>query len=1121
MKVQEQIHPFRQIVPMIYAYNTPGVAYHEGWTKIGYTDRQTVKDRIKQQTHTANIHTELAWCDNAMYKDGSGEYFHDTDFHNFLMKKKIKREKGTEWFEVTGPVSNQYFNEFASRRTTLPDTGCEYILRKEQQEAVKMAASYFSSGGNEFLWNCKPRFGKTLSTYDLIRFMDAKHVLVVTNRPAIANSWAEDFQKFIAWRAPHMLFVSDTAALEGKDGVYTRMEYLDYCQRQADAEQDVPFLCFESLQNLKGSVYFGGDIDKLEWLTKVQFDLLVVDESQEGVDTRKTEKVFDRIHHFHTLYLSGTPFKQLASGKFSDGQIYNWTYADEQQAKEEWSSENQNPYARLPQLAMFTYQVSPMITGKIEQGIDLSDDDNNAYAFDLNEFFSTNDVGKFVHEEEIKKFLHALSTQEKYPFSTEKLRSELSHTMWYMNRVAAAKALEKLLREDPVFKEYHIVVAAGDMRGNHAGDDGEDTQLLKAYEKVKSAISKYPKTITLTVGQLTVGVTIPEWCAVLMLCNLSSPSAYMQAAFRAQNPCSFTSADGKRYEKETAYVFDFDPTRTLVIYDKFANDLMNDTLDGKGASEKRQENIKRLLNFFPVLGEDEQGTMVELDATRVLTIPRRLKCTEVVRRGFMSNFLFTNISNVFGAPQFVQSIINKLTPAQEESNKKKELSEPPNIQIGQGGDVEVPVERIIGTAHDIFGEKIYGTINEDVESAISNLNKLGEGTPREDIKKKFNRLKEDIKDTITEHIVPVVAKEYEITKGQQKKFEKNIESDVKNSLHPIMEEYEEKTKIAKIEREKKLAVAETQEQVKEADEEYKSGLQAALDNFNEGIRAATKNIIDNKPKEVIENLEMAKDQKKAKEYSDEIRDHLRGFSRTIPSFVMAYGDKNLTLSNLDDYTDDDVFHEVTGITEADFRLLRDGGTYVDPETGEEKVFAGHLFDEVVFNDSIQEFLKKKESLANYFKEYQTEDIFDYIPPQKTNQIFTPRHVVELMVDKLEEENPGCFDNPDFTYADLYMKSGLYIAEVVKRLFRSQGLKQKFPDERARIRHIFKNQVYGMAPTPIIYLIATNYILGFDEDLKRELTDISSAHFVQADAAEAAKEGTLDELVEQYFGGAKK
>lgn len=235
---------------------------------------------------------------------------------------------------------------------------------------------------------------------------------------------------------------------------------------------------------------------------------------------------------------------------------------------------------------------------------------------------------------------------------------------------------------------------------------------------------------------------------------------------------------------------------------------------------------------------------------------------------------------------------------------------------------------------------------------------------------------------------------------------------------------------------------------------------------------------------------------------------------------MAYGDENLTLGNLDDYTDDDVFYEVTGITEEEFRLLRDGGTYTDSETGEEKEFKGHLFDEIVFNDSIQEFLKKKEVLANYFSEEQTEDIFDYIPPQKTNQIFTPRYVVELMVDKLEEENPGCFDNLYFTYADLYMKSGLYIVEVVKRLFRSQGLKQKFPDEKERIRHIFQNQVYGMAPTPIIYLIATNYILGFDENLKRELTDISSAHFVQADAAQAAKEGKLGDLVNRYFSSIK-
>lgn len=227
---------------------------------------------------------------------------------------------------------------------------------------------------------------------------------------------------------------------------------------------------------------------------------------------------------------------------------------------------------------------------------------------------------------------------------------------------------------------------------------------------------------------------------------------------------------------------------------------------------------------------------------------------------------------------------------------------------------------------------------------------------------------------------------------------------------------------------------------------------------------------------------------------------------------MAYGDENLTLGNFDDYTEDDVFLEVTGITEADFRFLRDGGDYTNEETGETEHFAGHLFDEVVFNDSIAEFWRKKQQLADYFDETQDEDIFDYIPPQKTNQIFTPKWVVKKMVDQLEEQNPGCFDDPNKTFADLYMKSGLYITEIVKRLFRSKKMKALYPDDTERVRHILTKQVYGMAPTRIIYLIATNYIFGFDETLKAE-----TKNFVQADAAEAAKNDTLAKLVKKHFG----
>lgn len=281
--------------------------------------------------------------------------------------------------------------------------------------------------------------------------------------------------------------------------------------------------------------------------------------------------------------------------------------------------------------------------------------------------------------------------------------------------------------------------------------------------------------------------------------------------------------------------------------------------------------------------------------------------------------------------------------------------------------------------------------------------------------------------------------------------------------------------------------------------------------FNEAVQESVKSI-EEKPQELVEQLEKNKADQEKRSVEEEVRAHLRGFSRTIPSFIMAYGDGHLTLANFDDYTEDDVFLEVTGITEDDFRFLRDGGDYENPETGETEHFEGHLFDEVVFNDSIEEFWKKKQELVDYFDESKGEDIFDYIPPQKTNQIFIPRWVVEKMVDQLEENNLECFDDPTKTFADLYMKSGLYITEIVKRLYRSEAMKKAIPDDKERVRHILSKQVYGMAPTKIIYLIATNYILGFDDQLKAE-----THNFVEADAAEASKNDTLDEMVNKYFG----
>ncbi|MDO4649637.1 MAG: DEAD/DEAH box helicase family protein [Eubacteriales bacterium] len=1112
------IKSFTKVVPMIYAYNTPGISYHDGWTKIGYTEKQSVAQRIKQQTHTADIHWELAWQDNAMYKDGSGEYFTDHDFHDFLeIEKQVKREKGTEWFQISGNQSQLDFLTFARRATAKKkESGCNYDLREEQADAVRKTKEYFENGGTEFLWNAKPRFGKTLTSYDLVRQMGLQKVLIVTNRPSIANSWAEDFNKFIGWRDEYR-FVSDTDALIGKPGVMSRQEYVS-SEMVLPEEQSHGMIAFESLQGLKGSVYFGGQYDKLRWMANEytdgygkkqhgnDFDLLIIDEAQEGIDTMRTERAFRNISRKYTLYLSGTPFKALASGQFSEKQIFNWSYADEQEKKDNWDSEDYNPYEALPRLAMYTYQLSNMIYDQIQRGLDLSGEDGAVdYAFDLNEFFATTESGKFIHEDEIKKFLHALVTQEKYPFSTPELRTELSHTLWLMNRVDSCRALYKLLKSDEVFGEYEIVLAAGDGKLN------EDDENEKAFDRVKKAIAENEKTITLSVGQLTVGVTIPEWSGVLMLCNLQSPSSYMQAAFRAQNPCVLT-VDGQRFRKETAYVFDFDPARTLIIFDEFANNLLSDTVNGGGTGDDRKENIKRLLNFFPVLGEDSEGKMIELDAASVLSIPRRLKSQEVVRHGFMSNFLFQNISNIFGAPAAVREIVEKLTPAHEETGKKKNadaLDHMDDVNVDSNGEVEIPNEIVIGQTQDLFGEKVYDTMVSDIPPTLYDFKPTD---TQSKVEEQVRHLVDSVKETVKQNVVEPAMEAYDLKKGTQNRIERQVDRDIERKFETIKDDYLQQAKIAETELERRRAEARTEEQVKAAEETFQSSMDDAMKAFVESAKQTVQETVEEKPQELVEQLERHKKEEEKHSIEDEVRSHLRGFARTIPSFIMAYGDGHLTLSNFDDYTEDDVFYEVTGITEDEFRFLRDGGDYTNPETGETEHFNGHLFDEVVFDDSIEEFWHKKQELANYFDESQEEDIFDYIPPQKTNQIFTPRWVVEKMVDELEANNPGCFDDPTKTFADLYMKSGLYITEIVKRLFKSEKMKVAIPDDKERIQHILRNQVYGMAPTRIIYLIATNYILGFDDTLRGE-----TRNFVQADAAEAAKTESLDTLVNKFFG----
>ena len=1099
-----QVKSTKPAVPQIYAYTTPDVRTHDGWIKIGYTE-QNVDERIRQQTHTANIRAHKEWNGNAVY-EGTDETFHDTDFHAYLTKLGIERMKPEEaggkppeWFRTDGPASRGYFHDFRENRGVLhTPAAMPYTLRDEQQEAVDEAVDYARiHPGGEFLWNAKPRFGKTLSTYALCKALRADKVLIVTNRPTIANSWYSDYAKFLGTESGYT-FVSETSELADKPYVMSRSVF-NKALVKGDALKCIEFV---SLQDIKGSVYFGGVYRKLEEVRNLEWDLLVIDEAHEGVDTYKTDVAFDHIHRRFTLHLSGTPFKALANEKFPEDAIYNWTYADEQQAKRDWSDPGlANPYATLPRLNLFTYQMSDIIADKASHGIDL-DGESVEYAFDLNEFFATDDNGHFKHNDEVGRFLDALTTQTKYPFSTPEMRDELKHTLWMLNRVDSAKALAKKLKKHSVFKDYEIVLAAGD------GSIDDEKETAKSFVRVKNAISKHDKTITISVGQLTTGVTIPEWTAVLMLSNMKSPALYMQAAFRAQNPCLFHEENTGRYlRKENAYVFDFDPARTLTIFEEFANNLNPGTVGGKGTLGEHKRNVRELLNFLPVLGEDEDGEMIELDAEKVLSLPRRIRSREVVKRGFMSDYLFQNISNVFRAPEEIVNILQTLTPTSKPTQDLGGMQTAADeANLDENGDVDIPDEQIIGTAADLFGDKVYSNvehvISDLIESAATNQTPSKEDS-------ELDELAVQLSAHITTPIIEAARRHYDdaLKPSQKTKIERRVKADAGMEINRHIGDFRIQRNIIENDRRDELDQAETPQEADRINAEYDRRYAEARQTLDDKLKDVAGDVAKQTGRTIVREVETATNEAKRTSLMDSVRDHLRGFSRTIPSFLMAYGDEDTTLDTFDAIIPPDVFLEVTSITVEQFRLLRDGGDINGTH------FDGNLFDPVVFDDAVAEFIALKSKLANYFDESQTEDIFDYIPPQKTNQIFTPKKVVKHMVDLFERENPGCFDDPDHTFADLYMKSGLFITEIVKRLYNSERMRELYPDGDERLKHIFTHQVYGIAPTEIIYQIATHYILGPNDEFGRDC----ETHFVMADSARLAKEGRLADYVSETFG----
>lgn len=1065
-----KISTFREITPLIYSWRTPDVPKYAGWEKIGYTEQESADARIAQQASQLAIAKQRLWARRALFTSEAGGRFTDHDFHTYLQQQGITRELDprTEWhdFNGTAKTSLEYFNSFAGQDYSDLQTGGQddYTLRPEQQAAVDQAIAAFDAGHDEVLWNAKPRFGKTLTTYDLMRRLDARRVLVVTNRPAIANSWFDDFERFIGHQTAYK-FVSESASLAERSPM-SREQWRAYSLGHQD--EDPRIIEFVSLQDLKGSAYFGGEFKKLKHIADFEWDLLVIDESHEGVDTTKTDVAFNQIKRPRTLHLSGTPFKALAKGTFSQEQIFNWTYEDEQTAKASWpATGEENPYTALPTLNLLTYQLSRMISDRLSEGVAIDEDSDSVdYTFDLSEFFSTKDNGYFEYEDSVIKFLDRLTENEKYPFSTPELRDEIRHSLWLLNRVASAKALERILKKHEVFKDYTIVLAAGDGKTE---DDGDDLSVGKSLSKVRKAIADAEKvggqTITLSVGQLTTGVTVPEWTAVVMLSNIVSPALYMQAAFRAQNPRTF-ERNGTVLQKKNAYIFDFAPERTLTIFEAFANNLGQDST---GNPALRRENIRQLLNFFPVIGEDSQGRMIELDATQVLTFPQVFKAREVVRRGFLSNLLFDNVAGIFRYSEQVKEILDKLPVAKQQRIVKAdpiEIPQPPPVTDHEG-NVQVDYETVIAPKVAELGPPAW---------SVENIPTVTPDT-------KASKAADLLAKAVTEQSRPHRAElqqEYGLSAKQVARDEKSTEQVVRGKVERAYADYGIAAKHLEDER----AAAAT-----EAEAAAVAAKKAEQDaQFQKQIAAIVAESIEDVTPEVVHREEVRRKQRVANETMDDTRDRLRGFARTIPMFLMAYGTRGMTVSNFDDHTPDDVFEEITGITEAEFRLLRDGQEITHDDGRVEKIPG--LFDEAVFDQSIQEFLDKKEELADYFDDALTEDIFAYIPQQKTSLVFTPRPVVNQMVDVVETENPGIFSDPDKTFADPVSTNGLFLMDIVRRL--DAGLAPQIPDQDERLRHILTRQIFKVSQSQIMHAISLEAVSGGDAERRRWLED--SGHF---------------------------
>ena len=586
------------------------------WTPNSDFLRSVAPKRIKQYMTTSGLPFELGWVELA-YKKSTKSWFHDHDVHEVLRRSGISHPKhleGNEWFETDLETAKEAIKAVKDGRSFISETQAAYkaekvkiTLRPEQDAAVKQTQKTYKKK-DRMLWNAKMRFGKTLTSLELIKQEGFQRVLIMTHRPVVRDSWFEDYKKMEMAEAGYLY------------GSVDKGEKLTTLK-----SGDNPFIYFASIQYLR----YNGAQTNLPLFSDVDWDLIIIDEAHEGTQTELSDTVMKSLvkeGHTKILELSGTPFNLL--DQFAPEQVYTWDYVMEQQAKLKWDLENPehpNPYEQLPEVLMYTFEMKHK---------EKFTDENKAFNF--REFFRVDDEGELVYKADVRRFLDNITnpdSETNYPFSTREYRDELRHTLWLMPGVKEANAFEKLLKEHPVFgMDYKIInVVRNDKSDNIVDTSGDDLS------KVRQAITDDPsqtKTITLTVRRLTTGVNVPEWTAVMFLSNTSSSTNYLQAAFRAQTPFSHE----KLGMKKRCYIFDFAPDRALTVMAETAQ--INSGV-GKKNTHQQKQAMANLLNFMPILGKSDNG-MEPFNVDRMLTQIKQVYAEKAVRSGFEDDRLYND-----------------------------------------------------------------------------------------------------------------------------------------------------------------------------------------------------------------------------------------------------------------------------------------------------------------------------------------------------------------------------------------------------------------------------------------------------------------------------------------------